>query len=63
MRGDAQALVVDNPGGAYMRATMQGMDVREAGRLGANATNSKLSKKRRQENARKAAKARWSKKG
>jgi hypothetical protein len=37
------------------------MDVKEAGRLGALATNSKLSKRRRRENARRAATARWSK--
>jgi hypothetical protein len=37
------------------------MDVKEAGRLGALATNKKLSRKKRQANARKAAEARWSK--
>jgi hypothetical protein len=50
-----------NLGAAYLRATMRGMDVKEAGRLGALATNSKLSKKKRRENARKAARARWAK--
>ena len=40
---------------------LPGMDVREAGRLGALATNKKLSKKKRRENARKAAQARWNK--
>jgi hypothetical protein len=39
------------------------MDVKEAGRLGALATNKKLSKKKRRENARKAARVRWSKLG
>jgi hypothetical protein len=36
-----------------------GMDTSAAGRLGALATNKKLSKKQRKANARKAAKARW----
>lgn len=40
---------------------ISGMDTREAGRLGAAATNKKLSKKKRKENARKAAQVRWSK--
>jgi hypothetical protein len=40
----------------------QNMDTSEAGRLGALATNKKLSKGRRKANARKAAKARWAKK-
>jgi hypothetical protein len=38
---------------------MRGTDVKEAGRLDAIATNNKLSKKKRRENARKAAIARW----
>ena len=41
-------------------ATIRGMDVRDAGRLGVLKTQRNTSKKRRSENARKAAKARWS---
>lgn len=52
---------MDNRAAAYLRATNAGMDVKEAGRLGALATNSKLSKKKRRENAQKAARARWKK--
>jgi hypothetical protein len=37
------------------------MDTSDAGRLGATATNKKLSKKQRKANARRAAKARWAK--
>jgi hypothetical protein len=40
----------------------KGMDTSEAGRLGALATNKKLTKKQRKTNTRKAAKARWAKK-
>jgi len=64
MRGGAQGTATpsgDNRGGAQSYAKLLSMDVREAGRLGAAATNKKLSKKKRRENARKAAAARWGK--
>jgi hypothetical protein len=51
--------VVDQRDAAYGCAIMTVWMVREAGRLGAAATNKKLSKKRRKENALKAALARW----
>jgi hypothetical protein len=38
-----------------------GTDVKEAGLLGALVTNKKLSRKKRRENAQKAARARWKK--
>jgi hypothetical protein len=59
---DGTVVIVDeagNPSAAYLRATMRDMDVKEAGRLGVIATNKKFSKKKRRENARKAARARW----
>ncbi len=37
------------------------MDTKEAGRLGALVTNSKLTKRQRRANARKAARSRWAK--
>ena len=54
----AGPMVAGNPSAAYLRATMRAIDVRDAGRLGAIAPNKKLSKRKRRENARKAAKAR-----
>jgi hypothetical protein len=53
---------VDNRGAGDLRATMPIMDVKEAGRLGAIATNKKLSKNTRRKNARNAAMIRWAKK-
>jgi hypothetical protein len=60
MRGDAHGRSGDNFLSAAVRSCYSiGMDVREAGRLGALATNNKLSKKKRRESARRAARARW----
>jgi hypothetical protein len=55
----------DNPAPGISRITaaarIRVLECRHAGRLGALATNKKLSKKKRQANARRAAKARWAK--